>query len=134
MREDHDPSFRQLPGRLRAVGPGWHRLLEDLHEQLHAMHPRYEVGDLKEKLGGVRIKITGVSDAARSQVQALVIAAEVRSASVCEFCGAPARCRRRNDAASGWIKAVCDSCHAAWSRHEIMIVRGDVHHRPRGGM
>lgn len=29
----------------------------------------------------------------------------------------------------GWIKAVWDSCHAAWSRHTIMIVNGAVHHR-----
>lgn len=133
MHDTQDPSARQLPARLRAVGPGWHRLLEDLHEQLHAQSPGYQVGDLKEKLGALRIQITEAPDAARSQIQALVIETETRSAAICEFCGASARRRCRNDAAFGWIKAVCDSCHAAWSRHEIMIMCGDVRRRPHRG-
>ncbi|MFJ8955199.1 hypothetical protein ACIRO1_34410 [Streptomyces sp. NPDC102381] len=129
MHDEHDPSSRQLPARLRTVGPGWHRLLVDLHEQLHAQHPRYQVGDLKEKFGALRIKITGVPGAARPQVQALVADTEAQSAVICEFCGAPARRRRRGDVSYGWVKAVCDGCHAAWSRHEILIVGGGVRHR-----
>ncbi|MFD4998712.1 hypothetical protein [Streptomyces buecherae] len=97
MHDERDPSSRQLPARLRAVGPGWHRLLADLHEQLHAQHPGYQVDDLKEKFGALRIKVIGVPDTARPQVQALVADAEVQSAVTCEFCGAPARRRRRND-------------------------------------
>ncbi|MFE6892024.1 hypothetical protein [Streptomyces sp. NPDC057694] len=89
--------------RACAVGPGWHRLLGDLHEQLQAQDPGYQVGDLKEKLGAVRIQIIGGSDTARPQVQSLVADFEARSAVVCEICGAPVCRRRHNDAPSGWI-------------------------------
>ncbi|MEU0602194.1 hypothetical protein ABZ484_28740 [Streptomyces sp. NPDC006393] len=125
---------RQLPDRLRAVGPGWHPLLMRLHEELLAREPGYRVDDLKEKLGGVRVQVTGVSGGLSTEVRALVAAAEAQSAVTCEFCGAPGRRRPRGDGAAGWLKTVCDSCHAAWIRHAIMIVNGVVRRRePEGG-
>lgn len=78
---------RQLPDRLRAVGPGWHTLLLRLHTQLVALGTGYSVDDLKEKLGAVRIHITVSSVPVRSGIRGLVTAAEEKSATVCEFCG-----------------------------------------------
>lgn len=117
---------RQLTDLLHAVGPGWHSLLLQLHEQLVARAPDYRVADLKEKLGGVRIHL---ATAMHPEMRALLAAAEAQSTATCEFCGAPGRGRRRRDAAHGWIKTVCDSCHTAWSRHSILIVRGVVRRR-----
>ncbi|GHH27156.1 TraR/DksA family transcriptional regulator [Streptomyces lanatus] len=93
----------QLPDRLHVVGPGWHPLLLRLHEQLVAREPDYRIADLKEKLGGVRIHLVA---AVHPEVRGLLAAAEAQSTATCEFCGTPGRCRRRGDAAHGWIKAV----------------------------
>ncbi|MEV5477388.1 hypothetical protein AB0L66_34330 [Streptomyces sp. NPDC052207] len=125
----HFPA-RQLPDQLSAVGPGWHALLLRLHEQLLDLAPGYQLDDLKEKLGAARIRITGATALAHTEMQILVAAAEERSATVCEFCGAPARRRRRGDTTEGWIKAVCDNCHRDWSRHTITIINGSVRRRP----
>ncbi|CAL9448977.1 hypothetical protein SUDANB58_02411 [Streptomyces sp. enrichment culture] len=118
----------QVLDRLRAVGPGWHPLLLRLHEQIVTVDPGYRIDDLKEKLSAVRVRISGA--AMPPEIRGLVLSAEVRSATICEFCGQPGRRRRRGDAEFGWIKAVCDSCHTAWSDHSIMIVNGVVRHRP----
>lgn len=124
----------QLPDRLRAVGPGWRSLLLRLHTQLLALEPDYRIHDVKEKLGAVRIHITASSAPARPEIRSLLTAAEEQSATTCEFCGSPGRRRRRNDDDAGWIKAVCEDCHAAWTAHSIMIVNGEVRHRqPRNG-
>jgi hypothetical protein len=88
----------QLPDRLHAVGPGWHPLLLQLHEQLVAREPDYRIADLKEKLGGVRIHLAA---ALQPEVRALLAAAEAQSTATCEFCGAQGRRLRRQDAAHG---------------------------------
>ncbi|MFF3467463.1 hypothetical protein [Streptomyces sp. NPDC002619] len=126
------PPARQLPDQLRAVGPGWHSLLLRLHEQLLLLDPGYQLDDLKEKLGGVRIRIVGTSAPACADARALVAAAEEQSATICEFCGASGRRRTRSDTKGGWIKAVCDDCHRAWSNHTIVIINGSVHNRETG--
>ncbi|MGW5202898.1 hypothetical protein [Streptomyces spiralis] len=56
-----------------------------LHEELLAREPGYRVDDLKEKLGGVRVQVTGVSGGLSTEVRALVAAAEAQSAVTCEF-------------------------------------------------
>ncbi|WP_223189079.1 hypothetical protein, partial [Streptomyces sp. TRM68416] len=132
MQEPHVRSgtpARHLPDRLCAVGPGWHPLLLRLHERLLAVETDYRIEDLKEKLGEVRVHVTTPSATARSEMRGLITEAEKQSATICDFCGEPGRRRRRNDGAAGWIKTVCDSCHAAWSQHTILIINGVVRHR-----
>ncbi|MFI6662949.1 hypothetical protein ACIBL8_46565 [Streptomyces sp. NPDC050523] len=119
----------QLPDRLRAVGPGWHPLLLRLHTQLLTWDADYRVEDLKEKFGAVRVHIATASGPPDPEIRGLVLSVEEQSATVCEFCGAAGRRRRRGDTPHGWIKAVCESCHAAWSRHTIMITNGAVRRR-----
>ncbi|MFG2275846.1 hypothetical protein ACGFNY_39550 [Streptomyces chartreusis] len=123
----HGPS-RQLSERLRTVGPGWHPLLLRLHTQISALDADYKVEDLKEKLGTLRVRIV-VPEPQRSGARDLVRSAEEQSENTCEFCGATGHRRHRGDAPYGWIKTVCDTCHAEWSRHDIMIVNGAVHRR-----
>lgn len=130
--QDHPverPRPRQLPERLSDVGPGWRPLLLRLHAQLRARDAEYQVEDLKEKLGALRVRIARVSRPSDPEIGALVRAAEEQSATVCEFCGAAGRRRRRGDTEHGWIKTVCDPCHDAWSRHTIMILNGAVRRR-----
>lgn len=119
----------KIPARLRAVGPGWHPLLERLHAHLNADVPGYRVTDVTEKLGGLRIHVTTSEQAVPEEVRALVSASVAEAATTCEFCGAVGRPRARNDAPGGWIKTVCDTCHADWSAHKILIVNGEVLYR-----
>ncbi|MFD5013784.1 hypothetical protein [Streptomyces chartreusis] len=105
----------QLPERLHAVGPGWHPLLLRLHTQLSALQEDYQVDDVNERLGGLRVRIT-VPQPQCAEAEDLIHAAEERSGTTCEFCGATGRRRRRHDALYGWIKTVCDPCHVEWSR------------------
>ncbi|MFD9216247.1 hypothetical protein ACFVY9_24735 [Streptomyces sp. NPDC059544] len=127
----HGSPTGQLPARQRAVGPGWHPLLTRLHEQLTALDPAYRVNDVQEKFGTLRIQLPNGPAAHRHDAQELLTAAQEESAATCEFCGAPGHPRRRGESPTGWIKTVCDSCHTAWSRHNIMIINGVVHTRDR---
>ena len=120
----------QLPDQLRAVGPGWHPLLLRLHTQLLVCHADYRVEDLKEKLGGVRVRIAATPGQLDPEARGLILSAEEEAATVCEFCGATGRRRCHGDTPYGWIKTVCEPCHAAWSSHTIMIINGDVSRRP----
>ncbi|MFJ2008328.1 hypothetical protein [Streptomyces chartreusis] len=119
---------RQLSERLHTVGPCWHPLLLRLHTQLSALDSDYKVEDLKGKLGTLRVRIT-VPEPQRSEARDLVRSTEEQSENTCEFCGATGHRRRRGDVSYGWIKTVCDTCHAEWSQHAIMIVNGAVHRR-----
>ncbi|MET8646424.1 hypothetical protein [Streptomyces sp. NPDC004675] len=132
LHTQHGPPARQLPDQLGAVGPGWRPLLLQLHEQLLVLDPGYQLDDLKEKLGAVRIRITSTTAPAPAEMRALVTAAEEQSATVCEFCGAPGRRRTRKDVTESWIKAACDDCHRAWSHHTIAIINGSVRRRETG--
>ncbi|WP_344589334.1 hypothetical protein [Actinomadura vinacea] len=111
-----------------SVGRGWHPLLRRLHEQLIAVNPDYQVRQLKEKWGMLRIYLaTGLQrgdfietgrlpDEQESQRMAreddearrLVRAAEEESGRICESCGEPGEARKER-----WIKTLCDDCHTA---------------------
>jgi hypothetical protein len=118
----------QIPARVHAVGPGWRQLLEHTHEQIRAVLPGYRLLDLKEKFGGLRVYVdrpTSSGDVLRT----LIASAETVAERTCEFCGAPGRIRTRDDQQGGWRKAVCGTCHTAWSARRIMIVCGVVRER-----
>ncbi|MFF9178982.1 hypothetical protein [Streptomyces sp. NPDC014793] len=116
----------QIPARLRAVGPGWHPLLNRLHAQLSMAVPGYRLTDVKEKLGGLRVHVATGEQVVPEEVRALVAAAAAEAAATCEFCGAVGRPRSRSDVPGGWIKTACDSCHTDWSAHKLLIVHGAV--------
>lgn len=118
----------QIPARMHAVGPGWRQLLVRLHEQIQAAFPDYHLLDLKEKLGGLRIYVDRPASNANT-LRTLIASAEAEAERTCEFCGAPGRVQTRDGRPGGWHKAVCGTCHGAWSAHRIMIVCGAVRER-----
>ncbi|WP_406349800.1 hypothetical protein [Streptomyces sp. NBC_00658] len=122
-------SSRQIPDRAHAVGPGWLPLLGRLHERVITAWPGYQLVDLKEKFGGLRIRLEFPEGSESSTLRALVEAAEEEAAVTCEFCGALGRARTRGDVPGGWLKTVCDNCHLAWTAHQIMIINGVVRRR-----
>lgn len=119
----------QIPERLYAVGPGWHLLLSRLHTQVSGYHPGYRLGDLREKLGGLRVRLDG-APGMDALVRAALVAAETEASVTCEFCGAPGHTHRRGDVPSGWAKTVCDSCHTEWSEHRLLTIHGTLRRRP----
>lgn len=90
----------QIPDHVEDVGPGWAEILIDLHEQLVKIAPDYDVGQVKEKFGGLRVYLdSGWSES----VEALIDAAEFRASATCEACGRPGRMRT-----GSWLKTLCD--------------------------
>jgi hypothetical protein len=111
LTEKYPAMFSKPYGGI-AVGPGWWPIIEALCGNIqhylnwinknHEKHPVVEqvvVGQIKEKLGGLRFYYDGGDD----KIQGMVRMAESWADAVCEDCGAPATKKTR-----GWIRNVCD--------------------------
>jgi len=60
---------------------------------------QFEILQVKEKFGGLRIYVSGAHDAIRQRLEA----AKMESTRSCEICGQPGALRE-----SRWIKILCD--------------------------
>lgn len=100
---------RIAPGWLGAVecGLGWQELVLQLDRDIAAVCPGYEVHQCKEKFGGLRYYIgmpEGTDERTQAAVQALTLAAEEKSFTICETCGAPAT----NTVSHHWYVTLCE--------------------------
>lgn len=86
------------------IGPGWHSLLEELHEKLLEVDPDYEIGQVKEKFGGLRFYMESSSDEARD----INADYEAKSFRVCEECGREGQLHRRPP--HGFVQTLCKTC------------------------
>lgn len=68
------------------VGLGWHPLITTLVEDLEKLGWDGQVGQVKEKFGGLRFYIGAESD----EIQLRIAEAEMQSYKICEICGEPA--------------------------------------------
>lgn len=93
--------MNQIPDLLDQVGPGWATILTDLHSKIQALQPDYDVGQLKEKFGGLRVYLNTLAPGVGNLIQQ----AEGESRKTCEMCGQPGEPSGR-----GWIKTLCDEC------------------------
>ena len=98
--EKHKLSPRCISG----VGDGWIPILDEMFTQLRADGWDGEVGQIKEKFGGLRVYLDGAS----AEQHAIVEAAETRASKTCETCGKPGTLRSK----SGWIRTACEECWA----------------------
>ncbi|GAA4407334.1 hypothetical protein [Tsukamurella soli] len=94
-------------GRWISCSKGWYPLLVQLDADLAAIDPGYELHQCKEKYGTLRFYFDTDTDvdAARTRMNALVDAAEDRSARTCDRCGEPGAMHVRNG--SGWMRTLC---------------------------
>lgn len=109
------PEYGAFEAHKINVGRGWWPLLTDVHRQLDEIWPEYEIAQVKEKWGGLRIYLDyplADDDADELALRRLheacgAVLAEIedRSQLTCEFCGQPGVRR-----SSGWIKTMCDDC------------------------
>lgn len=120
----------QIPDRLTHVGPGWRPLLTELHEELVSSGYDYEVLQVKEKWGRLRVyisvdgeahpffdlmipgygSVTGIADKESGEnwnsAMVIVHSYEHRSATICEECGEPGELRTDRP----WIRTLCEGC------------------------
>jgi hypothetical protein len=86
---------------------GWFDILWQLCEDLEllvaeleqATVRQFEILQVKEKFGGLRIHVNGADDAIRQRIEA----AERESFRTCEVCGQPGELRE-----GSWIKTLCN--------------------------
>lgn len=105
-------SDRQIPKYLNHVGRGWHSILMRAHAELVTVLPNYQVEQVKEKYGTLRLylgvyfdPVTGELGIAReigARVGAIVQAAEEESSRTCEVCGEPG-----SMTGEAWLKTLC---------------------------
>jgi hypothetical protein len=99
----------QIPDHYHQVGPGWVNLLGALHEKLVELQPAYQVSQVKQKFGGLRIYLDYDPELRYPiEVGELIDAAEVVAAATCEECGQPGKLRE-----GSWLMTLCDACQKA---------------------
>lgn len=81
------------------VGAGWLPLVEELIVELKGLGWDGDLGQIKEKFGGLRFYVGAASD----EMHDLITQAELKSFRTCEQCGAPGELRT-----GGWVKTLCD--------------------------
>ncbi|MDO5527867.1 MAG: hypothetical protein Q4F71_00520 [Paracoccus sp. (in: a-proteobacteria)] len=104
---DFDPQRSLMVWGLN-VGDGWLPPLDQLVRDLAVVIQRdglhdFEIAQVKEKLGELRVYVRGAND----QALALIDAAEARSIEICAVCSQHGQ--RRSEA---WVWTLCDRCHA----------------------
>lgn len=87
------------------VGPGWHALIDELHEKLLEVDPDYKIHQVKEKFGGLRYYI---SSSAGSRAFDIEQEYEAKSLHICEKCGKKGKPHYRPP--SGWVQTLCTAC------------------------
>jgi len=90
------------------VGPGWWRLVSETLDAMAVIarreSARVRITDFKEKYGSLRISWqAAVDEPAWSEIETIADAAESRSETTCDECGAPGKLRE-----GAWIRALCD--------------------------
>jgi len=73
----------------RHIGPGWHRLVENLHNAILNIEANYQIVQIKSKLGGLRFYIdyANINDEKSMLMIKLIQKAEAESYGICEECG-----------------------------------------------
>lgn len=95
-------------GRWIGHGPGWYPILARLDEKLRSLDPDYEIHQIKEKYGTLRVYWTGKNYDIGEQA---VEEAEAESARTCELCGEPGRIVERHS----WLRTLCPACSTSGS-------------------
>ena len=100
-----------VPAISGGVGPGWAPLVDDLIVELVAAGWDKKLGQVKEKLGGLRFYL----DTYREEWEVIVTKYEHRSIDTCETCGKPGK--REEVIILSWEhQCFCGSVEAKWYR------------------
>ena len=96
-------------------GDGWADLIETVFKYGSKNVEDFEIFQVKEKFGGLRIYCGGKE--LDVEMEKLLFDAQQKSFGVCEECGEPAKPKTYD----GWIKTLCEDCkkNKAISREEV---------------
>ncbi len=89
------------------VGPGWGTILEQLHEELMVIYPAYQVAQVKEKFGTLRVYLNTYPREIWQELSDVITKYEKMTAVTCEGCGEPGRLCRPN---GSWVLTLCERC------------------------
>ena len=110
LRADFAPWLDSLFWGLQCAD-GWASVIRALLEEIAAIVggpdavPEIQIEQVKEKLGTLRVYISGVPQAQAAAVHAAITAAEAKSARTCETCGRRGRLRQSR---VGYWHSACD--------------------------
>lgn len=99
---------RTIDSWVQDVGEGWRPLVRALDVQLRDLDPDYQIGQIKEKFGGLRYYIDTFAEDHLQKAQELIRAAETSSFTICEDCGGPGDCK----AVDGRVRTLCPICRS----------------------
>jgi hypothetical protein len=106
------PFVRRMAGPFPYLehGPGWFPLLIQLEPRLATLCPEYQLLQVKEKFGTLRIYPAALECDSVSEFLAEIAAAERASEAVCEDCGSPGKLTCEH----GCYLTRCTPCLEAW--------------------
>lgn len=82
------------------VGVGWHKIIEDLVNDLDKLGWDGNIDQVKEKFGGLRFYISNGSD----EIFHRIGQSEIQCAVTCEVCGKAGTIQNNG---KGWLKCLC---------------------------
>lgn len=106
-QEELDAKRLKAAGWYGCVAPdGWQNLILETDEMLAYIDPDYEITQVKEKFGTLRYYFESEKTGLEAKIMnAIVDAAEQKSARICQVCGKYGEIRD-----TGWIATLCDTC------------------------
>lgn len=96
-------------GRWLSLGRGWYRIVVELDRELAAIDSGYELHQVKEKFGGLRVYFHTEHGDLWDQMNAAVDQAGAKAAATCELCGEHGLL---HTTPHGWVRTLCRSCAA----------------------
>jgi hypothetical protein len=106
LRERLSPRFVEDGFCGFAPPNGWLSLVEEIDATLQ-VNPNYRIAQVKEKFGGLRFYVEGITTKNEAQYIADM---EYKSFSICQQCGCEDDTVARVN--SGWIRTLCEKCGA----------------------
>ncbi len=112
-------------GRWISCDAGWYPLITTLGADLALVDPHYEVHQIKEKFGALRFYAeTKLEGELGERFDALIEAAEARSAHICELCGSHSAELCSSGPTCTRYKTLCAACR------DTIREDGSVEYRP----
>lgn len=96
----------------QAIGVGWHQLIIELVQEIEKVYEKnnlgileFRINEIKEKYGTLIMSVSS----SLMEVHEIIMDAENRSESICEYCGKKGRLRLNRH----WNLTLCDDCDDA---------------------
>ena len=115
LKAKYEPIMRAKYCDIGWLGHGWRPIVEGLLDELLKYEGQINIGQIKEKFGGLRVYIDMMEDAVDGDAwdhpaYGLIGAAENRCFEVCEECGGVDDVLVEPAEGHYWVKTMCSVC------------------------